>query len=42
MKELTYNERIAMMRILWDIIFADKKLTVENSYYLGILQNHWN
>lgn len=26
MKELTYNERIAVMRILWDIILADKKV----------------
>ena len=26
MKELTYNERIAVMRILKDIIFADNKI----------------
>lgn len=26
MKELTYNERIAVMRILWDIIMADNKI----------------
>ena len=35
MKELTYNERIAVMRILWDIILADKKIDSREHLLFG-------
>ena len=35
MKELTYNERIAVMRILWDIILADKKVDSREQLLFG-------
>ena len=35
MKELAYNERIAVMRILWDIILADKKVDSREQLLFG-------
>ena len=35
MKELTYNERIAVMRILWDIILADKRVDSREQVLFG-------
>ena len=35
MKELTYNERIAVMRILWDIILADKRVDSREQLLFG-------
>ena len=35
MKEHAYNERIAVMRILWDIILADKKVDSREQLLFG-------